>query len=214
MINSASNANNKAPIDGASPMALTSTTIPPQGAWTEDAYLSLNTNRLVEFSNGYLELLPMPTFLHQLVVKYLFDLLDAFVSAHAPGETLFAPLPVRLWPGKMREPDIMYFQPKRLHNLKQPPNGADLVMEVVIGSPDDRERDLKTKRAEYAKARIAEYWIVDPDERKITVLTLGKKTYRVHGVFDPGSTATSVLLPGFAVNVTATFAAGEGQDKS
>jgi Uma2 family endonuclease len=195
-------------------MTPTNITIPPQGAWTENAYLSLNTNRLVELSNGYLELLPKPTMLHQFIVKHLFDLLDAFVIAHAPGETLFAPLPVRLWPGKMREPDIMYFQPKRLHNLKQPPNGADLVMEVVIGRPDDRKRDHVIKRKEYAKAGIAEYWIVDPDERKITVLNLGKKTYRVHGVFGPGSTATSVLLPGFAVNVTATFASGEGQDKS
>ena len=195
-------------------MTPTNATIPTQGTWTEDAYLSLNTNRLAELSDGYLELLPMPTILHQLIVKYLFHLLDAFVIAQATGETLFAPLPVRLWPGKMREPDIMYFRPNRLLNLKQPPNGADLVMEVVSGSPDDRERDLKTKRAEYAKARIAEYWIVDPDERKITVLTLGKKTYRVHGVFGHGSTATSVLLPGFAVNVAATFAAGEGQDKS
>ena len=185
---------------------------PSQGDWTEEEYLALETNHLIELSDGWLEVLPMPTLLHQLIVRYLFQLLDAFVKAQTTGEVLFAALPVRLWPGKMREPDVLYLRPKRLRNLKKPPQGADLVMEVVSGSPDDRKRDLVIKRKEYAKAGIAEYWIVDPDERTVTVLTLGKKTYRVHGVFGPGSTATSVLLPGFAVDVTATFAAGEGQD--
>ena len=37
--------------------------------------------------------------------------------------------------------------------------GADLVMEVVSGGEDDRRRDLETKVAEYARARIPEYWI-------------------------------------------------------
>jgi Uma2 family endonuclease len=182
---------------------------PLQGEWTEEEYLSLETNRLVELSDGCLEFLPMPLPYHQLIVKLLYDLLNAFVNAHASGYVLFAPLRIRLWPGTMREPDLVYLRPQRMRNPKKPPNGADLAMEVVSGSPDDRKRDLVIKRKEYAKAGIAEYWIVDPDERKITVLTLRKKTYRVHGEFAPGSTATSVLLPGFAVDVTATFAAGE-----
>jgi len=37
--------------------------------------------------------------------------------------------------------------------------GADLVKEVVSGSEDDRQRDLVTKRREYAQAGIPEYWI-------------------------------------------------------
>lgn len=47
-----------------------------------------------------------------------------------------------------------------------------LVMEVVSGGPQDRKRDLVIKRAEYAAAGIPEYWIVDPESRRITVLTL------------------------------------------
>jgi Uma2 family endonuclease len=185
------------------------TLFPLQGEWTEQEYLALDTNRLVELADGCLEFLPMPTVFHQLILKYLFQLLDSFVKAQSVGEVLFAPLRVRLWPGTIREPDLVYLRPERIRNPKKPPNGADLAMEVVSGSPDDRKRDLVIKRKEYAKAGIAEYWIVDPDERKITVLTLRKKTYRVHGEFAPGATATSVLIPGFAVDVTATFAAGE-----
>ena len=182
---------------------------PAQGDWTEEEYLALDTNRLVELSDGWLEVLPMPLPYHQLIVRLLYDLLNAFVKAHDLGEALFAPLPIRLWPKTMREPDLVFLRPQRMPDLKKPPDGADLAIEVVSGSPEDRKRDLVIKRKEYARAGIPEYWIVDPDERKITVLTLGKKAYRIHGVFGPGETATSVLLSGFGVEVAAVFAAGE-----
>ena len=84
-------------------------------------------------------------------------------------------------------------------------------MEVVSGGSDDRRRDFITKREEYARAGIAEYWIVDPEKQQITVLVLDGQVYREHGVFGSGSQASSVLLPGFAVDVVAVFATGEGK---
>jgi Uma2 family endonuclease len=88
-------------------------------------------------------------------------------------------------------------------------DGADLVMEVV--SPDDPARDLETKRREYAQAGIPEYWLVNPLDETIMVLTLleNASVYEVHGVFDRSSVAESVLLPGFTVDVDACFAEGE-----
>ena len=68
-------------------------------------------------------------------------------------------------------------------------------MEIV--SPARPEHDRDVKRAEYAKAGIPEYWIVDLIAREIIVLTLGKKKYRVHGVFGPGTQAESKMLSGF-----------------
>ncbi len=78
----------------------------------------------------------------------------------------------------------------------------DLVMEVV--SENNRRHDLVTKRDEYAEAGIPEYWIVDPQEGTITVYVLRprRKTYAEHGVFAKGTHATSLVLPGFEVNVT------------
>jgi Uma2 family endonuclease len=183
---------------------------PTQGEWTESDYLAIDTNHLIELSNGCLEFLPMPTPFHQLIVGHVVALLHAFVDAHTAGHVLFAPLPIRLWPGRFREPDIMYFRPGRIRDPRLPPDGADLVMEIVSEGDDNRRRDLDTKREEYARAGIAEYWIVDPQEHRITVLTLDGTAYRVHGAFGRGATATSVLLPGFAASVDATMAAGEG----
>lgn len=184
---------------------------PTQGNWTEGDYLAFNgMNWMIELSEGCLEVLPMPTIFHQLIVDFLHTLLKAFLAAHASGRALGAPLPVRLWPGTFREPDIVYLRPERMTKVHGQPDGADLVMEVVSEGSENRERDLETKRDEYARAGIAEYWIVDPKEQRITVLTLDGQTYREHGVFGPGETATSVLLPGFSVPVSDTFAAGQG----
>jgi Uma2 family endonuclease len=181
---------------------------PAQGSWTEEDYLGLDTNRLVEFDSGFVEVLPMPTLLHQLIVKFLFMRLDEFVTAHSLGTVLFAPLPVRLWPGKLREPDIVYLRPERLRDLRGQPNGADLVLEVVSEGKENRERDLDIKPKEYAKAAIQEYWIVDPEHRQIRILWLDGATYREHGIFRVGDVARSVLLSGFQVDVAAVFSQG------
>ncbi len=181
---------------------------PSQGNWSEEEYLSLQTNRLVEFSHGHLEVLPMPTQSHQLLVIALFQWLRSFVKARQLGTVLVAPMRMRLWPGKYREPDILFMFKEHDHRRGEHYwDEADLVMEVI--RPDDRRRDQVIKRREYAQAGIPEYWIVDPSARQILVLTLSDEAYRVHGEFGEGDRATSVLLPGFVVDVAAVFAEAE-----
>ena len=48
--------------------------LPPLGRWSEDEYLVLtdHRNRLVEFTDGFLEIFPTPTDKHQSVLKFLF----------------------------------------------------------------------------------------------------------------------------------------------
>ena len=118
-----------------------------------------------------------------------------------------APLPVLLTPRKYREPDILFLKPQRIKKWKGQPTGADLVVEVVSEGKENWERDYVEKRKDYAEAAgFHEYWIVDPQERKITVLTLADKVYCELGVFAPGETAASVLLSGFTCNVRDVFA--------
>ncbi len=52
-----------------------------QGLWTEEQYLKLTdqTNHLIEFSAGVLEMLPMPTDKHQAIVEFLHDALRAWL---------------------------------------------------------------------------------------------------------------------------------------
>src|SRR5205823_5454688 len=157
------------------------------------------------------EILPMPDLYHQLIVKMLLRTLDDYVLALKLGIVATAPLPVRLGKGKFREPDIAFFESHRIKDVRTPPESADLAMEVVSPGHENRERDLVDKRRDYAKAGVREYWIVDPEEKTITVLALTGKTYKVHGVFKDGEDATSKLLKGFKVAVRDVFAAGEGK---
>ena len=179
--------------------------LPPQGAWSDEAYLWLtdHTNRLIEFSDGCVQELPMPTSIHQLVLAFLFRLFDDYLIPRG-GVVAFSALRLRIRPGKFREPDLLLLLSRKDPRFQ---NrfwlGADLVVEVV--SPDDPDRDLVEKRAEYAEAGISEYWIADPRDATITVLALREDAYVEHGSFARGSSATSPLLKGFAADVAAVF---------
>ena len=184
------------------------TLFPNQGQWGEGDYLRLGTNHLVEFSDGFVEILPLPTTSHQLVVQFLHNLLYAFVTGKGLGSVLFAPLKVRLREGKYREPDIVFMLSEHSHRIGEDYwESADLVMEIV--SEDDPDRDLVVKRGEYAEAGIGEYWIVDPRIERITVLTLEGREYRILGDHGRGGRAASATLRGFEVEVDAAIAAGK-----
>lgn len=179
--------------------------LPDQGGWTEEEYLWLtdHTNRLVEFNDGAIEVLPMPTDLHQSVLKFLFLCFHGFVEPRG-GVVHFAPLRLRIRKGVFRQPDLLLLtsaeDPRRNDRFW---TGADLALEVV--SPDKPQRDLVQKRHEYALAKVPEYWIANPLDQTILVLALKNKKYQVHGRFRPGKHATSLLLPGFAVEVAKAF---------
>jgi Uma2 family endonuclease len=179
--------------------------LPDQGEWSEEDYLWLTnrTNRLIEFSDGYIEVLPMPTEKHQAILKCLFLAFYSFVE-QLGGTVFFAALRLRLKTGKFREPDLLVLlaanDPRRGNAYW---TGADLVLEVV--SPDDPNRDLVKKRREYAQNGIPEYWIVNPQNETIAVLRLEGTKYVAHGVFKRGTAATSALLAEFAVNVDAVL---------
>jgi Uma2 family endonuclease len=176
-----------------------------QGMWSEAQYLKLtdHTRSLIEFTDGYIEVLAMPTRFHQRIIALLYEL---FVACVRPlgGEVLFAVLRMRVRADKFREPDLLL-----VLNANDPRSqdrywlGADLVVEVV--SEDDPERDTVEKVKDYAEANVPEYWIVNPLDETITVLTLDGAAYRTHGMFGRGEQATSVLLDGFAIEVTTVF---------
>jgi Uma2 family endonuclease len=174
---------------------------PPQGQWTEVDYFSLpDTNRYVELSEGRLIMPPHPTYSHQTALQNLFLRLQAFVEEHRLGIVRFAPLPVRLWPGKIREPDIFFIAKEHKDRIGEEVCGVpDLVVEVTSSST--LKTDRMEKFQEYAQAGVAEYWIVDPQERTIEVYFLKQGTYVLYGKWRAGEQASSYLLTGFSVKV-------------
>jgi Uma2 family endonuclease len=185
---------------------------PRQGQWSESEYLAVTegTNWLIELTEGRVEVLPIPTSSHQRILLFLFAQLQAFVLPNRLGEVLCAALRVKLGTGKFREPDVVFMLTEHRDRIGEEYwEGADLVMEIVSKDAESRKRDLVQKPVDYAEGGIPEYWIVDPQEGNITVLTLRNGEYQPHGVFHTGDSATSLLLEGFAVGVKDVFAAGK-----
>ena len=189
--------------------ALLGELLPRQGCWNDQAYLWLtdHSRRLVEFTDGCIEELPAPTDAHQAILAFLNDLFRVWLGPRG-GVVRFSALRMRVCEGKFREPDLLLLRdrsdPRRQDRYWL---GADLVAEVV--SPDDPDRDLVDKRADYAEAGIQEYWIVDPRDETITALTLDGGVYTERGVFRRGEVADSSLLDGFSVDVAKVFDAPE-----
>lgn len=169
------------------------TLYPMQGDWSEADYYALEAERFVELVNGCIEVLPMPSYVHQVVLAWLFEQLLFWNKASDHGKVLCAPLPIKLFPGTIREPDVLI--------APYPPAQKLLfALEIVSEGAEARQRDFVDKRADYAEAGIPEYWIVDPFEKVVTVLKLQGKTYVEHGKFLANEIATSATLTGFTLD--------------
>jgi len=185
---------------------------PDQGTWSIDDYLELtnSSNQRVEFDDGNIEVLAMPTEAHELIIRFLFLAMYNFATPKQLGEAFFSGIRVRNLNTKYRIPDIVFMLTENRHRRTNDFwDGADLVMEVVSPDAESRTRDLVKKKQEYAAASIPEYWIVDPRNSQVTVLTLQNGDYVEHGTFQTGEHATSVLLQEFSIDVSAVFAAAK-----
>ncbi len=175
--------------------------------WTEKEYLALETNHLIEFNNGVIEILPMPDFNHQSIAFFIAKAFSAVAEKTKPGFVVLAPFRMKTTNGKYREPDVLFLFNEHAGMFANDYwTGADIAVEIV--SPGGEKRDWIDKRADYAATGIAEYWIIEPKAKTITVLKLVGTEYVEHGVFKKSERVTSALLSGFAVDVDHLFASG------
>ncbi|MGD1899214.1 MAG: Uma2 family endonuclease [Phormidesmis sp.] len=84
-----------------------------------------------------------------------------------------------------RKPDLMVLDPTHLAEAKQAVllgmNAPAFVAEVVSPGSESSEnylRDYVWKRKQYERWQIPEYWIIDPHQKQVTVLTLVDGKYR------------------------------------
>jgi Uma2 family endonuclease len=174
---------------------------PLQGEWTEHDYFNLpDAARIIELSDGELIMPPPPSDAHQYAVMELAVALRAYVLEHDLGTVRFAPLAVRLWGGKIREPDVLFVSKEHADRVGEQVYGVpDWVAEVI--PPGTRHTDEVEKLAEYREAGVAEYWLVDPETRTIRVYVLGESSHDEPITYGPGQRARSLIIQGFEVAV-------------
>lgn len=111
--------------------------------------------------------------------------------------------------GDTLEPDVSFLSNQRLAFGPQPRTGGllrivpDLVVEVL--SPSTERRDRTEKKRLYERNGVAEYWIVDPLLREVTVFHLEEGRYD-DGVAYRGGIIRSQVLPDLGLEVEAAFA--------
>jgi Uma2 family endonuclease len=140
------------------------------------------TSERVELVDGVVVVTPSASPLHQLGAQ---SLADALRANRPDGWAVFAnPIDwlLQLPSGpRVRQPDVAVIAADQVavHPQVRPPL---LVAEVL--SPDSAERDLVTKRAEYAAAGAQHYWIASVDEPSVLVLRLDGDAYIEVGRWD------------------------------
>ena len=174
---------------------------PRQGEWTEADYFRLpETNKIIELSEGRLIISPSPTDQHQKISGNLYSVLRTHVRTNNLGEIRYAPMDVRLWEGKVRQPDIAFMSNKHLDRITEGLWGIpDLAVEIL--SEGTAKTDKEDKFQEYERAGVLEYWIVDPFKQSIEIYILENGVYVLFGKYGIGVIAKSKLLDGFEVSV-------------
>lgn len=117
--------------------------------------------------NNQLIMSPAPTSKHQQILRNIFRQIDAFVLANHLGEVFFAPVDVYLNEENVYQPDLVFISNERMHILQDSIHGApDLVVEVL--SPGSKRLDKADKKNVYESSGVKEYWIIEPESKKVT----------------------------------------------
>ncbi len=143
------------------------------------------TDTLYELENGELIAMPAESEINRRIAMFLLIYFSQLgvSSARLTMKTEVAVSGSRV---SVRTPDLLVLSEELATALEgagrsivlmdMPP--PLLVVEVV--SPSQEARDYRYKRSEYAARGIAEYWIVDPVQRKVTALEWVEGFYRVN----------------------------------
>jgi Uma2 family endonuclease len=106
---------------------------------------------------------------------WLITVMNLYVRKQKLGEVFGSRVACRLDDNNGPEPDILFVSTKHRRRIKRGgiEGPADLAIEIV--SPESVERDYDKKRHQYQRFKIPEYWIIDEEEQKVTLLRLDKK---------------------------------------
>jgi len=132
----------------------------------------------LEVLDGELIKDPIPNVNHQRILLTLAGILrNYFKAVDTDGELFIAPLDVKLDQYTVVQPDLFYLTGEQKELIKESYiNGAPyLVVEVL--SPYNRSKDRLQKLQLYQKAKVLQYWIVDPEDKTIECYQLIEGLY-------------------------------------
>ena len=172
--------------------------------WTYQDYLEeTDEGEIYEIIEGDLLMTPpAPNIKHQFISRDLEFLLFQYVKEQALGEVAYAPIDVVLDDKNVVQPDIVFISKNNIDIIQEKAvvGNPDLVIEIL--SPSSIQRDRYEKRKLYERFKIKEYWIIDPPNCSIEVLTLKNDRYELYSFASREGAVKSFVIEGFEVELS------------
>jgi Uma2 family endonuclease len=148
---------------------------------------------------------PSPSRRHQEVSLRLELLLVEAVRRTGIGWVYDAPLDVKLREDTVYQPDLLVVLKEHADRLREThiEGAPDLIVEIL--SPSTAHLDLLEKRYDYAQAGVQEYWVVDPDTRRVEIYRLEGDRFVLANTARERGRVRSGLIPGLEVDLEDLF---------
>lgn len=161
-----------------------------------EAHVFAHDARLELMEGEIVEMAPIGS-AHAAVVDTLAELLREV----APGAMVRVQNPLTLGERSAPQPDVVLLRPRADRYYNSHPVAADALLVVEVADTT-LKYDLEVKRALYARAGVAELWVVDIDRRELNVFREPQLGYSIHIVLTASDNAAVAALGagGFAVS--------------
>jgi len=183
--------------------------------YTFNDLLGWEENELFEIINGELFLMATPSTTHQMISGEIFRQIANYLAGKK-CKVISAPFSVRLFEqdddtpedvDTVVEPDISIIcdmDKLDTHGCKGAP---DMVVEIL--SPSSLRHDRLVKLNLYQKAKVREYWIIDPENKAVQVFLHDGDFLRIFEEYEAKDVAKVNVLDGCFIELNKVFPKSE-----
>jgi Uma2 family endonuclease len=130
--------------------------------------------------------------------------LDTLLREVAPGAMVRVQSPLVLNERSVLQPGVMLLRPRADWYYSEHPVAADALLVVEVAD-STVEYDLEIKRPMYARAGVAELWIVDTDRRELHAFWEPELGYAIHRVLRVADDVVTAALWDVRLTVASLF---------
>ena len=120
-----------------------------------------------ELISGELIVTPSPRGIHQVAVAELMWNIRRWLESTGVGRILASPSDISLGEDEVLQPDLFVYRTATGKQLRDWTDITGLLLVIEVLSPSTARYDRQLKRRRYQRARVPEYWVVDPDSRLV-----------------------------------------------
>ena len=171
--------------------------------YTYADYLTWEGPERFQLINGEVFQMASPSVAHQALLMELSTNFYIWLKGK-PCRVFASPLDVRLFSRKDKldttvvQPDLLVVCDKNKLGKGSVEGTPDLVMEIV--SPSNKHSELFLKFNYYLKAGVKEYWVIDPEIKKVCVHIYENGHY-ISTNYEDGDSIPVSILPGLKISL-------------